>query len=309
LQESADSLGMTTDAQQTKEGHVLGTPRYMSPEQAVGKAVDHRSDLFSLGSVIYFLLTGRPPFAGANLGEVLDHVVHKQPEAIARFHYDVPPELERITLKLLTKQVDRRYQSARDLLVDLKNLSRMLDEADAQERLVGPSGGWPYRQALDPMSRTAAPPIEPVSLEAVKSSEILLNYAAIDDQPLLEGRPGWVSQLHRNLEVRVEQLSGEKVGIARLPDSAGWEIIPAEVIEHLPRVKAMISVVSPPFIRSGACRGEVEEFWRIAGQTGGQWVADKARLLKVLKTAVSHADLPPPLADIFSPLLVLVSHF
>src|SRR5262249_32581217 len=65
----------------------------------------------------------------------------------------------------------------------------------------------------------------------------------------------------------------------------------------------MISVVSPPFIRSGACRCEVEEFWRIAGQTGGQWVEDKARLLKVFKTAVSDEDLPPALADIFSPLL------
>src|SRR5262249_60882037 len=121
--DSADGLEPTAPDQQTQEGHGLGTPRYMSPEQALGKAVDHRSDLFSLGSVIYYLLTGRPPFVGANLGEVLDNVVHKLPEAIARFNYDVPSELERITLKLLAKQVDRRYQSARDLLVDLKNRS------------------------------------------------------------------------------------------------------------------------------------------------------------------------------------------
>ena len=103
LQESTESLGTTAGAQRTQEGQVLGTPRYMSPEQAVGKAVDHRSDLFSLGSVIYHLLTGRAPFAGANLGEVLDNVAHKQPEAIARFNYGVPSELERITLKLLAK--------------------------------------------------------------------------------------------------------------------------------------------------------------------------------------------------------------
>ena len=187
--------------------------------------------------------------------------------------------------------------------MDLKNLSRVLDAPDADERSVWPSGRRQHPQAPDQMSLTAAPLAEPVSLEAVKRSEILLNYAAIDDQPLLEGRPGWVSQLHRNLEVRLEQLSGGKVGIARLPDLSGSDIIPTEVIEHLPQVKAMISVVSPPFIRSGACRGEVEEFWRIAGQTGGQWVEDKARLLKVLKTAVSDEDFPPALADIFSPLL------
>ena len=104
---------------------------------------------------------------------------------------------------------------------------------------------------------------------------MLLNYAAIDDQPLLEGKPGWVSQLHRNLEVRVEQLSGEKVSIARLPDLSGSDIIQAGVLEHLPRVKAMISVVSPPFMKSVSCRNEVEQFWRIAEQTGGQWVEDK----------------------------------
>ena len=119
---------------------------------------------------------------------------------------------------------------------------------------------------------------EPVTLEDVKNSEILLNYAAIDDQPLLEGRPGWVSQLHRNLELRLEQLSGEKFGNRPGADPAGSDVIRPAVIEHLPRVKAMISVVSPPFVRSGALRGEVAEFWRIAGQTGGQWVDDKARL-------------------------------
>jgi hypothetical protein len=275
----------------------------MSPEEALARPVDHRSDLFSLGSVIYFLLTGRTPFSGANLGEVLDNVVHRQPDAIARFRYDAPPELERITLKLLTKQVEGRFQSARDLLVDLKNLARMLDEPEAHDGSAWPNGGRPYRQATEPIGPAIPQATAPVSLEVVKSSEVLLNYAAIDDQPLLEGRPGWVSQLHRNLEVRVEQLSGENVGIARVHALPASDTIRAEVTEHLPRVKAVISVVSPPFLRSDACRGEVEEFWRIAGQTGGQWVNDKSRLLKVLKAAVCHEDLPPPLADIFSPLL------
>jgi serine/threonine protein kinase len=303
LQDAADPLGKTEDVQQTQDGAVLGTPRYMSPEQAVGKAVDHRSDLFSLGSVIYHMLTGRPPFVGANLGEVLDNVVHKQPVAIARFNYDVPPELERITLKLLAKQVDRRYQSARDLLVDLRNLSRVLDAPEDEQQSSWPSDRRQNLQATQSMGLIAAQSSDQVSPEEINSSEILLNYAAIDDQPLVDGRPGWVSQLHRNLEVRLEQLSGEKVSIARLPELSGSDIIPAGVIEHLPRVKAMISVVSPPFVRSGACRGEVEEFWRIAEQTGGRWVDNKSRLLKVLKTAVSDEDLPPELADIFSPLL------
>ena len=91
LRESTEDEGKTLEAQQTQEGQLLGTPRYMSPEQALGKAVDHRSDLFSLGSVIYYLITRRPPFSGDNLGEVLDSVVHRQPDAIARSITPFPP--------------------------------------------------------------------------------------------------------------------------------------------------------------------------------------------------------------------------
>ena len=121
--------------------------------------------------------------------------------------------------------------------------------------------------------------MEADSVEALRASEVLLSYAAIDDQPMMPGQPGWVSQLHRNLEIRVEQLSGEKVSIARIPQPAPSDVIKAEVTEHLPNVKAMVSVVSPPFVKSEQCCKEVEEFWRIAERTGGQWIEDKARLL------------------------------
>src|SRR5690606_25062429 len=99
-----------------------------------------------------------------------------------------------------------------------------------------------------------------------------------------------------------EQLSGEKVQIARLPEAAISSVIEGELLEQLPHVKAMISVVSPPFIKSDVCRKEVEQFWNRLKKTGGLWVDDKARLLKILKTAVSDREMPPQLADIFSPL-------
>lgn len=297
LPHSAEKFEATHDVHQTQDGQVLGTPSYMSPEQALGKELDHRTDIFSLGVVLYQMITGQLPFRGASLGEIVSNIIQAQPQAIARFNYNVPPELERITLKCLQKSPDRRYQSARELMVDLESLARELESA----------GTGAAAASFNPsLSRTAdfvAPSAEPVSLESLKASDVLLNYAAIDDQPLLEGKPGWVSQLHRNLEVRVEQLSGEKVSIARLPDLSGSDIIQAGVLEHLPRVKAMISVVSPPFMKSVSCRNEVEQFWRIAEQTGGQWVEDKSRLLKVLKTAISPQEMPPSLADIFSPLL------
>ena len=89
------------------------------------------------------------------------------------------------------------------------------------------------------------------SLEKLKSSDVLLNYAAIDDYPLQEGKPGWVSQLHRNLEVRMEQLSGETVHIARLPRDEVSPAMEAELLQQVPQAKAMISVVSPPFGQHG----------------------------------------------------------
>src|SRR5262249_45620688 len=102
---------VTQDHQQTREGYVVGTPSYMSPKQAVGKAVDHRTDFFSVGIVLYELATGQKPFVGSNFAEITNKVVNAHPPAIARLNYDVPPEFERIPLKCLQKQPDRRYQS------------------------------------------------------------------------------------------------------------------------------------------------------------------------------------------------------
>ena len=121
----------TQDFQQTQQGQVLGTPNYMSPEQALGKEVDHRTDIFSLGVVLYELTTGQRPFKGGTIAEIINKIVHEQPLAIARLNYDVPPELERITLKCLQKSPDRRYQTTRELMVDLRNLARELEHGPA----------------------------------------------------------------------------------------------------------------------------------------------------------------------------------
>ena len=109
---------------QTAFGIVMGTVSYMSPEQALGHKIDTRSDIFSLGVVIYEMLTGRLPFEGASTTEIIDSIIHKEPIAIARFNYDVPPELERITRKCLEKDRERRYQTAREVSTDLRNLRR-----------------------------------------------------------------------------------------------------------------------------------------------------------------------------------------
>ncbi len=108
----------------TSGGVVLGTVSYMSPEQALGREVDHRSDIFSLGVVLYRMATGRLPFAGATAQETLARILQSQPDAISRLNYELPEELERVVRKCLEKDRERRYQSARELLVDLRNLER-----------------------------------------------------------------------------------------------------------------------------------------------------------------------------------------
>jgi len=115
-----------TDATQllTSAGLVLGTVEYMSPEQALGRPVDYRADIFSLGVVLYEMATARLPFQGANASETMARVLQAQPDAMARFNYEVPEGLERVVRKCLEKERERRYQSARELAVDLKNLER-----------------------------------------------------------------------------------------------------------------------------------------------------------------------------------------
>ena len=111
----------------TAVGSIVGSAPYMSPEQIVGGDVDSRSDVFSLGVVLYQMATGQLPFSGSTRAEMMDRILHAAPEPMMRLNPDTPPELERITLKCLDKRTDDRYQSARELLTDLWPLKRQLD--------------------------------------------------------------------------------------------------------------------------------------------------------------------------------------
>jgi two-component system, LytTR family, response regulator len=115
-------------------GELIGTVAYMSPEQALGRPVDHRTDIFSLGVVLYQMATGRTPFEGSSPSETIARILGAQPEAIARFNYEVPEDLDRIVRKCLEKDRERRYQSARDLMVDLKGLARERETASPRRQ-------------------------------------------------------------------------------------------------------------------------------------------------------------------------------
>jgi serine/threonine-protein kinase len=135
--ESVDTEAPTSF--KTDPGTVVGTVFYMSPEQARGIAVDARTDIFSLGVVVYEMVAGCLPFAGASTSEVLAAILNeKEPPPLARFAREVPTELERIVEKALRKDREERYQTTKDMLLDLRRLKHKL-EVDAEiERTVPP---------------------------------------------------------------------------------------------------------------------------------------------------------------------------
>jgi tetratricopeptide (TPR) repeat protein/predicted Ser/Thr protein kinase len=123
-----DAHGVT-QLQVTMAGMVVGTVSYMAPEQALGRPIDHRVDLFSLGVVLYELSTGRMPFAGGSPMEIIDRILHEIPPPPSRFGDRVPETFDAIVSRALEKSPTFRYQSAREMHTDLEQLARELDGA------------------------------------------------------------------------------------------------------------------------------------------------------------------------------------
>jgi serine/threonine protein kinase/tetratricopeptide (TPR) repeat protein len=135
----SDAEAATRVLVQTDAGVVMGTSHYMSPEQARGKPVDARSDIWSLGVVIYELVAGRTPFEGETSTDVIVAITQKEPPPLARFAPNVPAELDWIVMKALRKDRDERYQTIKELLTDLRRLKQRLEFETELERSV-PSG-------------------------------------------------------------------------------------------------------------------------------------------------------------------------
>ncbi|HYE66613.1 MAG TPA: protein kinase, partial [Pyrinomonadaceae bacterium] len=188
LAKLTDPLGPTVDPEaatralvDTDPGVVMGTACYMSPEQAQGRAVDGRTDIWSLGVVLYEMVTGHAPFEGATKSHLIVSILEKEPPLLAQYVREVPAELERIVSKALRKDREERYQVVKDLALDLKSLKQELEFEAKLERSVSPemSGATTARSgahgAAETSVQTAARSSEAQALHPTSSAEYLVS--------------------------------------------------------------------------------------------------------------------------------------
>ena len=124
-----DSLAPTREQVRTHSGMVLGTPSYMSPEQARGRPIDSRTDIFSLGVVLYEMLTGKQPFHGESNSDIIAAILMKDPLSLSSLRPGIPEELENTVSRMLSKDREQRQQNAGGLLLELRNVKQQLDPA------------------------------------------------------------------------------------------------------------------------------------------------------------------------------------
>jgi serine/threonine-protein kinase len=176
---------MRTNEVKTMTGMILGSPKYMSPEQVAGKRADHRSDLFSLGVVLYEMLTGEAPFVADSIHGIMFQIMQHTPPAPSAKNADVPEILDLIVAKALSKDAEERYQSAEDLARDLRATLDMV-----QGKSSGPTGihaglGTPIpptysrgQDRLQAVKQAAGPQGAPPSERALSLSKSFDSYEA-----------------------------------------------------------------------------------------------------------------------------------
>jgi serine/threonine protein kinase/Flp pilus assembly protein TadD len=170
-----DMEAPTSAAVNTEPGEVIGTTIYMSPEQARALPLDPRTDIFSLGVLIYEMITRRLPFEGSNKMEILASILNdKATPPLARYSREAPDELERIVQKALAKERDQRYQSAKDLLIDLRHLKKRL-EMDAELERTTPERFAASTSNIISVAATTAPSGSNTTQTYPSSAEYIVN--------------------------------------------------------------------------------------------------------------------------------------
>ena len=198
---------MASSAVHTQTGMVLGSPKYMSPEQVLGKEIDRRSDIFSLGVMLYEMLTGGSPFVGENVNAIMYQTLNLVPPPPSTLNASVPDMLNFIVAKALAKGVEDRYQNALDLARDLRACRDTLPRSDRPIEPAGktkPSGPVIGEKGL----MTGKDDLVPSTLglsRAFDSSEATLRLAA------LTGDPADVDELSKTLKVAVPKAAARAI--------------------------------------------------------------------------------------------------
>ena len=176
---AAEAEASTRVLIETTPGLVLGTVTYMSPEQARGKHVNARTDVFSLGVVFYEMLVGRTPFAGETTSDVIAAILKNEPAPPSSFNEEIPAELDRIVSKTLAKEPEERYQNAKDLLGDLRGLQKRLEFEAEIEREFGVKRSKLRSDRVGTQSSGALPRVDIQSLA-------VLPFTNVSDNPQME---------------------------------------------------------------------------------------------------------------------------
>lgn len=167
---------MASAAVRTQTGMVLGSPKYMSPEQVLGKEIDSRSDIFSLGVMAYEMLTGRVPFLGENVNAIMYQTLNAIPAQPSSLNPAVPEMLDYILAKALSKDLEARYQNARDLADDLK----VCRDGMPRDVSSAPKFGVPRAGIPDARGETEAKPVAVLGLSSsFDSTEATMRLAAM----------------------------------------------------------------------------------------------------------------------------------
>ncbi len=174
----------------TREGAILGTVGYMSPEQVQGKTADHRSDIFAIGSILYEAATRRRPFAADSDVEVMHRILHDKPEPIADLNPAVPAELRRTVRRCLAKEPERRFQSMKDVAIEL---AEIVEEYEQLSQASSSSGASVSSGAISPLPRGMSRTSKGVMAAAALAAAALLALGGYQWQRARAGAAGPVA--------------------------------------------------------------------------------------------------------------------